>query len=555
MTEPASLAFIGGRVHAPGFGAGVTSAIAVCGDRISALGTDDEIRDLLTPRTRVINLRGRLVIPSFGDAHVHAVNAGLESLRCNLLGLRTRDECLATIKSFAAGLPGDAWVLGGGWSMEGFPDGPLAVDLDQICGGRPAFLPNRDHHTAWVNSAAIERAGIGPETADPFDGRIERDQGGGATGALHDGAMALVGRIVPSPPATELANALSIAQTTLHSLGITHWQDACVGNAPELGVVDTYDAYRSAGLDGRLSARVVGAQWWDRNRGLEQIPELATRREAASAGPFRATSVKMMLDGVCETATAAMSKPYLGLPAANKGHRGNLFLEPDLVKAAVAALDADGFQVHFHAIGDRATTLALDALEALPVSRRGRGRHHLAHLQFISPSDLPRFAPLGAVANFQPLWACSDPQMEELTLPLVGPERADWQYSIGTLLRSGARVAFGSDWPVSSPDPLQEIHVAVNRTLSECYGRAGTPECERPFRESEAITVLEAVDAFTKGVAFVNNDEVGLGSLLPGAPADLVVLDRDIFRVERRTLGETSVAVTVAAGRVVHGEE
>jgi predicted amidohydrolase YtcJ len=142
-----------------------------------------------------------------------------------------------------------------------------------------------------------------------------------------------------------------------------------------------------------------------------------------------------------------------------------------------------------------------------------------------------------------------------LTLPLVGPERADWQYSIGTLLRSGARVAFGSDWPVSSPDPLQEIHVAVNRTLSERYGRAGTPECERPFRESEAITVLEAVDAFTKGVAFVNNDEVGLGTLLPGAPADLVVLDRDIFRVERRTIGETSVAVTVAAGRVVHGEE
>jgi predicted amidohydrolase YtcJ len=555
MSETASLALLGGRIHSPVAQFGPASAIAISGDQVAAIGTDDEIRELVGPRTRLIDLRGRLVLPSFGDAHVHAVGGGLESLRCNLLGLRTRDECLETIKSFAETLAPDAWVLGGGWALEAFPGGVVATDLDGVCGGRPAFLPNRDHHSAWVNSAALERAGLGSDTPDPFDGRIERDVHGRATGALHDGAMSFVGRIVPAPTSRELAAAVSVAQSKLHALGITHWQDACVGSAPELGLVDTYDAYRTAAIDGRLSASVVGALWWDRNRGLEQIPELLTRREGASTGPFKATAVKVMLDGVCETATAAMSKPYLGLASASTDHRGNLFLEPDLVAAAVAALDAEGFQVHFHAIGDRAVSLALDALEALPIARRGLGRHHIAHLQFIAPSDINRFEPLGAIANFQPLWACSDPQMEEFTIPLVGAERAGWQYSIGTLLASGAKVAFGSDWPVSSPDPLQEIHVAVNRTLSNRLGRAGTDECERPFRFSEALTVDSAIDAFTKGVAFVNHEEHRLGSLVPGSRADLIALDQDIFQVDRREIGSTSVALTVASGRVVHGDE
>ncbi len=421
MTEPASIAPVGGRILSPEAPSGFASAIAISGDQVTALGTDDEVRDLVGPRTRLIDLRARLVLPAFGDAHVLAVGGGLESLRCNLLGLRTRDECLEAVKSFADALADDAWVVGGGWALEAFPHGVLAADLDSVCGGRPAFLPNRDHHSAWVNTAALERSGVGPDTQDPFDGRIERDHQGRATGALHDGAMSLVGRMVPAPTSTELAAAVSVAQRKLHALGITHWQDACVGSAPELGIVDTYDAYRTAAIDGRLTASVVGALWWDRNRGLEQIPELLARREGAGIGPFRATAVKMMLDGVCETATAAMSKPYLGLPAASPGHRGNLFLEPDLVNAAVAALDAAGFQVHFHAIGDRAVSLALDALEALPASRRGLGRHHIAHLQFIAPGDLGRFATLGAIANFQPLWACSDPRWRSSRSLWSGP--------------------------------------------------------------------------------------------------------------------------------------
>jgi predicted amidohydrolase YtcJ len=548
----AGLILTGGRVRTP---AGFAEAIALAGGRVLAVGSAADVAETAGPATRVIDLRGRPAIPAFGDAHVHAVGGGLDSLRCNLLGIRTRAACLDAVAAHAASLAADAWVLGSGWPMEAFPGGvPTAADLDPVCGGRPVFLPNRDHHSAWVSSAALARAGVDAATPDPADGRIERDRQGRPTGTLHDGAMTLVGRLVPAPSAAELDAALDAAQRYLHSLGITHWQDACVGDVPELGVVDTYDAYRRAATDGRLTATVVGALWWDRHRGTEQLDGLLARREAATGDArFRATTVKMMLDGVCETFTAAMGEPYVGLPGGHR-HRGSLFVEPEEVADAVRRLDREDFQVHFHAIGDRAVTVALDALQGLDPVRRQAGRHHVAHLQFIRPDDLGRFRALGVAANFQPLWASFDPQMVDLTLPYVGPERAGWQYRIGSVLATGARVAFGSDWPVSSADPLQEIHVAVNRLLSGRLGRRGTDETERPFLPGETVPVADAVDAFTRGVAYVNHAD-DAGQLSPGMRGDVAVLDQDIFSVPPAQIGDTSVALTVAAGEVVHGDE
>jgi predicted amidohydrolase YtcJ len=271
-------------------------------------------------------------------------------------------------------------------------------------------------------------------------------------------------------------------------------------------------------------------------------------------GRFRATSVKLMLDGVCETFTAAMSAPYLDRDGHPGDHRGRLFLEPEALGEATRRLAAAEFQLHFHAIGDHAVSAALDALAALPAAQRRAGRHHLAHLQFISPRDMDRFAALDAVANFQPLWACAETQMEELTIPFVGAERAAWQYQIGSLVRGGTRIAFGSDWPVSSADPLQEIHVAVNRVLSERLGRAGKPECENPFLPDQAITLDAAIDAFTAGVAWVNHEEDVTGQLRPGMRADLAVLDQDLYAIPARDIGSTSVVLTVAGGTVVHGD-
>ncbi len=556
----ADLIVAGGKIRTPAHPSGFVQALAVRDGVIQAVGTDDEIRELAGRRTRVIDLRGRLALPAFGDAHVHAVSGGLESLRCDLLGLRTRHECRQTVAEYSSALHPGAWVLGGGWTMSAFPGGlPTAADLDTVTGGRPAFLPNRDHHSAWVNTAALKLAGIDAGTPDPVDGRIERDEAGQPTGTLHDGAMRLVATRVPPTSDAELLAGLLAGQTHLHSLGITSFQDACVGAAGELGMPDAFDTYLMAADYGMLSCRVTGALWWDRHRGLDQIDDLLARREQASAsqasaGQFRATTVKLMLDGVCETFTAAMSAPYLDRHGHPTGHQGTLFIDPEVLGEATQRLGAAGFQLHFHAIGDRAVSTALDVIEALPAAQRQAARHHLAHLQFIAPRDMGRFSALGAVANFQPLWATADPQMEELTIPFVGAERSAWQYQIGSLVRRGTRIAFGSDWPVSSADPLQEIHVAVNRVLSERLGRRGEPECTDPFQPEQAITLADAIDGFTSGVAWVNHSEDVAGRLLPGMRADVTVLDQDLFAIPARDIGSTSVVMTVAGGTVVHGD-
>jgi predicted amidohydrolase YtcJ len=553
--SPAELVLVGGKIRTPAHPSGFVQALAVRDGLIQAAGTDYDIRQVIGPGTRVVNLRGRLALPAFGDAHVHAVAGGLESLRCNLLGLNTRHDSLAAVAAYGSGLPPGAWVLGGGWTMAAFPGGmPTAADLDTVTGGRPAFLPNRDHHSAWVNTAALQRAHIDASTLDPPDGRIERDETGRPSGALHDGAMRLVMSHVPRPDGTELRAGLLAAQAHLHSLGITRFQDACVGAAAELGIPDAFDTYRQAAEDGLLTCHMVGALWWDRGRGLGQIDDLLARRELANRGQFRATTVKLMLDGVCETFTAAMSAPYLDRHGQPTGHRGNLFIEPETLKEAARRLAAEGFQLHFHAIGDRAVGTALDVLEALPAAQRRAARHHLAHLQFIAPQDMDRFRALDVVANFQPLWACADPQMEQLTLPFVGAERAAWQYQIGSLALRGTRIAFGSDWPISSADPLQEIHVAVNRVLSGRLGRRGDPECESPFLPEQAITLDDAIGAFTSGVDWVNHEENAVGKLLPGLRADVVVLDQDLFAISPSAVGDTSVVMTVANGRVVFGD-
>jgi predicted amidohydrolase YtcJ len=553
----AELVLVNGKIRTSAHRYRFVPAAALSGGLIRAVGSDEQIRVHAGPRTRIVDLRGRLAIPAFGDAHVHPVQGGLESLRCNLLGLRSRQECLDAIAAYSQTLSPGAWVLGGGWSMAGFPGGvPDAADLDAVTGGRPAFLANRDHHTAWVNTAALARAGITDRTPDPADGRIERDHAGLPAGALHEGAMRLVAAHVPPPTGAELGAALLAAQKHLHSLGITSIQDACVGDAAELGMPDAFDTYLRAAADRLLTCRVNGALWWDRARGPDQLTHLLTRREAADgAGYFRATAVKLMLDGVCETFTAAMGAPYLDGHGHSTGYSGNLFIDPQELTEAATKLSDLGFQMHFHAIGDRAITVALDTLAELPAAQRASSRHHLAHLQFISPPDLDRFARLGVTATFQPLWACDDAQNRELTVPFVGAERAAWQYRIGEVLRRGAHVAFGSDWPVSSADPLQEMHVAVNRVLSARLGEPGSPETTTPLLPAEAITVDAAIDAFTRGVAFVNHEEHFAGAIAPGMIADLAVLDQDLYQIPAAEIGSTSVQLTIASGQVVHGDE
>ncbi|MFJ3806330.1 amidohydrolase [Streptomyces sp. NPDC090073] len=535
----ADLLFTGGPVLTPE--GRTATAVAVTGDRITAVGRA-EVRELAGPRTEVVDLAGRLLLPGFQDAHVHPVPAGLELSQCDLSGATTAEDTVAAVRAYADAHPERKWILGGGWSMEAFAGGiPTKELLDAVVPDRPVYLPNRDHHGAWVNSRALELAGIDRHTPDPADGRIERDASGGPGGTLQEGAMQLVGRLTPAATPADRLAALLHAQRHLHALGITAWQDALIGDF--LGMDDPAEAYRTAAREGTLTARVRGALWWDRERGAEQIPELVARRDALSQGRFRAGTVKLMLDGVAENHTAALLDPYLDRCGCATANRGKSFIDPGRLPAFVTELDALGFQCHFHALGDRAVRDALDAVEA---ARAANGpsdtRPHLAHLQVVHPDDVPRFARLGATANIQPLWAAHEPQMDELTIPFLGPERTAWQYPFAALLRSGARLAAGSDWPVSSPDPLQGVHVAVNRV---------EPGGSRPvFLPDERLALADALTAYTAGSAYVNHLD-DTGRVAAGALADLVVLDRDPFAGPPEAIAETAVALTYVGGERV----
>jgi predicted amidohydrolase YtcJ len=558
VTAPgeADVIFRGGVVYRVDAARTFAEAVAVRGDRIIAVGTDSDVSPLATSRTRVIKLRGRMLLPGFQDAHVHASGGGLERLRCDLSDCQNRDSYLRRVSQYATAHPGQSWITGAGWAMDAFPGGiPSRRDLDEAAPGRPVFLINRDHHGAWASSAALRLAGITEYTPDPPDGRIERDADGAPVGVLQEGAMRLIETVIPAPTLAERVDGVLAGQRYLHSLGITGWQEAIVGDYP--GVPDCYHAYQAVAADGRLTGRVTGALWWDRTRGEEQIDELAERRAAVAPGRFKAGTVKIMLDGVCENFTAAMLHPYLGAGAEAGDGRGLSYLDPDLLRRAVTRLDELGFQVHVHAIGDRAVRDALDAFAAARTANGNTGaRHHIAHIQVVHPDDIPRFRQLGVTANAQPLWACHDRQMTELTLPFLGPERSAWQYPFGSLVRSGATLAIGSDWPVSTPDPAQLIHVAVNRSVPPGPASVGGPRADEalgaePLLPSERLDLPTAIAAATAGSAFVNElDETG--SVQPGFLADLVVLDRDLFSIPVSEIALAETEMTMVGGEVVY---
>ncbi len=427
--------------------------------------------------------------------------------------------------------------------MPAFPGGnPGRTALDAVVPDRPVFLASRDGHSAWVNSRALELAGITAATPDPVDGRIERDPNGEPAGTLHEGAANLVDDLIPPPDADDLDAGLAEAQRYLHSLGITAWQDAWV-RAAELA------AYRRAAAEGRLTARVVAAQLWENGRGPEQIADMLRERDtpvAAQTDRFRADSVKFFVDGIIENGTALLTEPYFDLDGNRTENRGMPMIPPDELLAAVAELDRLGFQCHFHAIGDGGVQLALDAIEgALAANGRTDGRHHIAHIELINPADIPRFAAIGATANMQPLWASSDDQMRDLRIPVLGPRRTAWQYPFASLLRSGARLAGGSDWTVSSPNPLLEMEVAVTRVDTDARHNP-------PFLPDERLPLDAALAAFTIGSAYVNHLDHVTGTLEVGKAADMVVLDRNLRAPDAGPIGDARVVLTLAEGTEVY---
>ena len=549
---PVEVLFSGGAVFT-GTGKPIEGlVVGIAGGRITAVRPEAEMDGLIGPETRVIDLAGALLSPGFQDAHIHPVSGGTEMLQCNLTEAESAEEAVQLIAEYAEANPDEPWIVGAGWSMDHFEGGsPLRGTIDAVVSDRPVYLFNRDHHGVWVNTKAIELGGLSADTPDPVDGRIEREPDGYPAGTLHEGAGDLFNSVLPEITPELRYRGLLRAQEDLVALGVTGWQDAIIGE--DLVGEGAREAYERALAEGTLKARVVGAQWWLRDQGLEQIEKiLKDRDEVAALGHpdrFSLGTVKIMVDGVAENYTASMLEPYLDASGCATHNHGISFVDPEMLTEAVQRLDAEGMQVHFHALGDRAVRNALDAVQA---AREANGpsncRHHLAHLQMIAEDDSARFAELDAIANLQMLWATHEDQLDRLTLPFLPDGAVNRHYPFGELVDKGARLAAGSDWPVSSADPIAAIHIGVTRQdVGVTEGPLGG--------DAQRLSLETALAAYTSGSAYVNHREHSTGSIAEGYLADLIVIEPNPFTLDPADLWTAKVRETWIDGERVYARD
>ncbi len=542
---PADLILLHGRIHTEDAQRSVAQALALRGNTIIAVGTDQTIAALAGARTRTVDLRGRTVLPGIIDAHTHPAASAQDYGKCNL-----GDAMLAAgqVKSKVAQCLKDNPGNTAEW-FEVIQVNPSDLvlrlaDLDSILAGRPLVLSGSDGHTAWANSAALKAARISAATPDPQGGRIERDSSGNPTGTLRDNAADLLAAAVPPRSLDEQASRLGRALEAMRADGITSVQDASVDEHLMQIYERLYDQHR-------LDMRVRGCfHLIDLSEPAESLIRQASEfraRWAIDPDLLRADAVKIFADGVIEypSQTAALLEPYLDAQGHPTRNRGPSYFTQDNLNRIVSAADAAGLTVHVHAIGDRAVRASLDAFAYSRAHNTARdNRDQIAHLELIDPADFPRFKALDVLANFQLLWAERDPYIVKATLPYLGPERSRHLYPARSLRDAGAMLVGGSDWNVSSFDPFEAMEHAVTR--AEARGKA-------PLLPEQSISLQDAVDAYTINAAYALKQERLTGSLEAGKRGDLIVLDRDVFAIDPRDLHETRVLATYLDGREVFG--
>lgn len=491
----------------------------------------------------VRDAHGRALLPGFIDSHVHIPESGVEMLRCDMSACESRSAVLARVESYAQTNPGEQWIVGRGWDSSFFlEERPTLAEIDEVTGDRPAYLNNRDGHSAWVNSAALALAGVSISTADPEGGVIDRDENGELTGLLFESAMQLVSDITPAVDKESLRRGLIAAQEYMFSLGVTGWQDAIVGSF--VPTTDVFELYRTTAEDGTLKAKVTGSLWWSRDEAARNVAELVALRDSLPAtGRFRCTSVKVMYDGWFSTHSAAISEDYI---IGRRGNRGVTFFEPNELIDEVSAIDAAGFDLHFHSVGDRATREILTALRSAIETNPPRDRRHqVAHVWLLDDDSIDDMRELGLIANLQPFWARHHAELDAIVSPSLPEKLRGLQLRFASLQNAGIPLAAGSDWPVSSASPFDALHVAVNRA----HPIDGAHE---PFLPEEALTTRQALVAATSGSAYALRRDDEIGSIEVGMAADLVLLDSPLSTVDVSALSQLRAAVTFIDGEVVY---
>ena len=534
--DPADLVLRNGSVYTVDAARSWARAVAVKAGRIVYVGGDSLPEGLIGRGTEVVDLAGGMLLPGFQDGHVHLLLGGVELGDCTLFTLETSREIADSIAACAASRP-EGWLRGAGWELTAFPDAnPSKSVLDRIVPGRPALFEAADGHSAWANSRALQLANITRDTPDPPDGRIERDpRTGEPTGTLRESAIGLVSRLMPEHTDTELAAGLDRGLELAAARGITSILSAAV---PERHL----RTYAGADRSGRLTVRVVAALNAEPDStGIEGVVRrLARWRERYATPRVRPVAAKLFEDGVIESRTAALLSPYLD----RAGDAGTPIYPQPVLDSLAIALDREGWQLHVHAIGDRAIRMTLDAVERARTANGARdARHTITHLQLIDPADLPRFRSLGVVANFEPFWANGDEYLTRLAEPALGSARSRWLYPIKSLVMAGAVVSGGSDWSVSSLAPLEGIQVAVTH-------RAPGDDSP-PWRPEEVVDLPTAIAMYTINAAYQLRLERETGSIETGKLADLVVLDRNLFELPPARLYTARVIRTILEGETV----
>jgi predicted amidohydrolase YtcJ len=495
----------------------VATALAMTNGVISAVGQD--ALALTNTAAHTVDLAGGFLMPAFSDGHCHPIFAGLEYQGPAISGLSTIDDIIETVRLFAEEHPDVEWIRGGSYDPTLADGGNFDASwLDAVVTSRPVILRSSDYHTLWCNSEALKRAHVTTQTPDPRLGRIERRPDGSPLGTLREWhACDLMLDVAPPTEPEALVTAVVKACDVANANGITWMQDAWVDSGGHL-------PFLTALSRGQLTVRTNLAFRADPDHWRTQATDFARMRDdviAANREPMlTARTIKFFVDGVVESATAEMIAPYEG----TEDHGLPNWTRDQLLQA-VALFDALGFQTHLHAIGDRAVRHALDSIEnARSLNAPWDRRSTITHVQVVHPDDLPRFKELGIIANFQAHWAQEDLLMTKLTAPRLGVERANLQYPIGDLWRSGAHLSFGSDWPVSPNNFVETMVVAATRQTVD-----GSPE--KGWVPEQRISMQDSLQIATKGTAYQGYTETYRGSLEVGMVADLVILDRDITKV------------------------
>lgn len=532
----ADVVLVGGKVWTVDAAKPQAEAVAVWHGRILKVGTDAEVKALVGPKTTVIDLKGRRVVPGFYDSHVHLLGGGQSLAQVNLKDAKDEAEFGRRLKAFDEKLPAGRWLVGGNWDHDRAFGGqlPTAATVDKFVPNRPVFIRRYDGHMALANTAALKLAGVTAATKEVPGGVVFRlPDGKSPSGVLKDNAMSLVGRLVPEPDMAEIAEAVFAAQK----------------HAAEVGVTGVQDMDGSGAETRRRLLRVL-----QRLHGEELLTcrvdlrwPIAAHRDLAAIGAewnfgndwVRIGGVKGFMDGSLGSSTAKMFEPYEGEPK----NTGVFVTPPDTMRGLIRSADVSGLNVAIHAIGDEANGVLLDLFaDAGKQIKTGDRRYRIEHVQHLRPSDYPRFKALGVVASMQPYHVVDDGRWAE---GRIGPKRCASSYAYRSLLDAGAKLAFGSDWPVAPLDPLPGIDAAVNRRpLDGKHPEGWFPE--------QRITVAEAVEAYTLGSAYAAGQDADRGSLTAGKLADLVVLSRDIFDpAQRDRIADTKVELTVVGGNVV----